>query len=484
MCLGGDMIDLLVIIVSKESSYVNQPEAFFNKFFEMNHAALTVLLIFANQGKFQKVACGEFEFKEDFPSFSPFVKGSDETEITDWIEEAIVYRQLNLLPTDTIDYFYGQPRKVTDTSASFELTSSDDSEYGKLMAKKPEKPSKLLSNIFVQYSNYQGELDYFSEYTYGTRDYGTYKLEGFWRNGLSPTGFMKRITDSETSIDYFNKQGELVKNFSRGEAIRTWSLIRKLRKIDMHLYQMDDVDILPYCEMENKSGLKRQGEIKFSTGKLNGLGSEYYSSGDKYHGQFKDGYQHGVGTYYFVNGDIYHGGFKDSKFHGKGLMIWSNGDVYEGDFIEGKRTGNGILQKGDGNIYVGDFIDGKSTGYGWEFFKDGRIYVGPYGDIKDGEATIYFENGTIIVFEWNEGKQSEQFRKLLPSGEIIFGTLHNGKDSNEKQAEDSNVKQFVSHRIISQKDNQKYAGLNRNDICSCGSGKMYKNCHGKDAKLL
>lgn len=418
------MIDLLVIIVDEDSNYVKQSEEFFKKFFEINHAALTVLLIFANQGKFQKVACGEFELKEDFPNFTSFVKGSDETEIINWVEEAIIYRQLNLLPTDTIEYFYGQPRKVTDTSVSSELTAFDDSEYRKLMAKKPEKPSKLLSKIFVQYSNYQGELDYFSEYTYGTRDYGTYKLEGFWRRGLTPTGFMKRITNGEVSIDYFDKLGELVKHFSKKEAKRPSSFIRNLRKFDMHIYQVDDIDILPYCELELKSGLKRQGEMKLFTGKLNGLGSEYYSNGDKYHGQFKDSNQHGIGTYYFANGDIYHGSFKDSKFHGKGLMIWSDGDIYEGDFIEGKRTGNGILQKSNGDVYVGDFVGGKQIGYGVEFLKDGGVYVGPFGDKKDGEVILYYESGVIIVSEWKEGKQNEQYRKLLPSGEIIFGTLN------------------------------------------------------------
>lgn len=417
MCLGGDMIDLLVIIVSKESSYVNQSEVFFNKFFDMNHAALTVLLIFANQGKFQKVACGEFELKEDFPSFSPFVKGSDETEIINWVEEAIIYRQLNLLPTDTIEYFYGQPREVTDTSASSELTAFDDSEYRELLNKKPEKPSKLLSKIFVQYSNYQGELDYFSEYTYGTRDYGTYKLEGFWRRGLTPTGFMKRIKNGETSIDYFDKQGKLVKNFSKGEAIKPWSFIRKLRKFDMQIYEMDGTDTLPYCELEFKNGEKRQGEMNPFTGKLNGLGSEYYASGSKYHGQFKDGIRQGIGTFYFANGDVYHGGFKDGEFHGKGLMIWSNGDVYEGDYVSGERTGNGVLQKSNGDVYVGDFVGGKQIGYGMEFFKDGGVYVGPYGDKKDGEVILYYESGVIITSEWKKGKQNEQYRKLLPSGE-------------------------------------------------------------------
>ncbi|HFI0621207.1 TPA: SEC-C metal-binding domain-containing protein [Streptococcus suis] len=474
------MIDLLVIIVDEDCNYVKQSEEFFKKFFEINHAALTVLLIFSNQGKFQRVTCGTIDSCEDFPNFSLFVNGSDESEISNWIEEAMVYRQLSLLPADTIEYFYGKPQKVKTASVSSELTVFDKSEYRELLNKKPEKPSKLFCTVLTQYGNYEGEIGWFSDYCYGIRDYGTYKLEGFWRFMDIPTGFMKRITNGETFIDYFNKEGELVKSFSKKEAKRPSSFIRKLRKFDMHIYQVDDIDILPYCELELKSGLKRQGEIKLFTGKLNGLGSEYYSNGDKYHGQFKDSNQHGIGTYYFANGDIYHGSFKDNKFHGKGLMIWSDGDIYEGDFIEGKRTGSGVLQKSNGDVYVGDFIDGKSTGYGREFFQDGRIYVGPYGDMKVGEATIYFENGTIIVFDWKEGKKSEQFRKFLPSGEIIFGTLNNGKQSNKLHEIYSNIEQFSSRNNVPEENSQEYTGLTRNDICLCGSGKMYKNCHGKN----
>lgn len=474
------MIDLLVIIVDEDCNYVKQSEEFFKKFFEINHAALTVLLIFSNQGKFQRVTCGTIDSCEDFPNFSLFVNGSDESEIRNWIEEAIVYRQLSLLPADTIEYFYGKPQKVKTASVSSELTVFDKSEYRELLNKKPEKPSKLFCTVLTQCGNYEGEIGWFSDYCYGIRDYGTYKLEGFWRFMDIPTGFMKRITNGETFIDYFNKEGELVKNFSKGEAKRVGFLFRKLGKFDMYVYQMDDLDTLPYCEVEYKNGLKRQGEIKLFTGKLNGLGSEYYSNGDKYHGQFKDSNQHGIGTYYFANGDIYHGNFKDNKFHGKGLMIWSDGDIYEGDFIEGKRTGSGVLQKSNGNVYVGDFIDGKSTGYGREFFQDGRIYVGPYGDMKDGEATIYFENGTIIVFDWKEGKKSEQFRKFLPSGEIIFGTLNNGKQSNKLHEIYSDMEQFSSRNNVLEENSQEYTGLTRNDICLCGSGKMYKNCHGKN----
>ncbi|HEM2780553.1 TPA: SEC-C metal-binding domain-containing protein [Streptococcus suis] len=474
------MIDLLVIIVDEDSNYVKQSEEFFKKFFEMNHAALTVLLIFSNQGKFQRVTCGTIDSCEDFPNFSPFVNGSDESEIRNWIEEAIVYRQLSLLPADTIEYFYGKPQKVKTASVSSEITIFDESEYRELLNKKPEKPSKLFCTVLTQCGNYEGEIGWFSDYCYGVRDYGTYKLEGFWRFMDIPTGFMKRITNGETFIDYFNKEGELVKNFSKGDATRPWAFIRKLGKYDMHLYRVDDIDILPYCELELKSGLKRQGEIIPITGKLDGLGSEYYVNGDKYHGQFKDGAQHGMGTYYFANGDIYHGGFKDGKFHGKGLMMWSYGDVYEGDFVEGRRTGKGIFQKEDGSVCVGDFIDGKQNGYGQEFLKDGKVYVGPCGDIKDGEAILYFENGTIIVFEWKEGKQSEQFRKFLPSGEIILGTLNNGKDSNELHVTDDYIKLFSSRKTMLEENSQEYTGLTRNAICLCGSGKMYKNCHGKN----
>ena len=43
------------------------------------------------------------------------------------------------------------------------------------------------------------------------------------------------------------------------------------------------------------------------------------------------------------------------------------------------------------------------------------------------------------------------------------------------QASQGRVKTYVAA------ENDPYAGVGRNDPCPCGSGKKFKNCHGRNA---
>lgn len=502
------MVDLLVIIVDEASNYAKHYEEFLTKFFALNHTTMTVLLIFSNQGKYQRIFCGAVESAEDFPDFTPFEHGSDDAEIQNWIEEAIVYRQLSQLSTDTIKYFYAKHQKAKSLSTSVEITAKEDSEYRELIAKKPTKPSKLISRIFCQHDNYQGELGYFSDFAYGTRDYGTHKLEGFWRHMDTPIGFMRRITDEETSIDYFDEDGKFVKRFSKNKAKRPLFLIRKLKKFDFHAYITDDGTI--YCEAEFKNGAKKHGKMNIFNFKMDGFGSWYFANGNKYHGQFKNDKLHGIGTYYFKNGSIYHGHFKDGTFHGKGQMVYCNGDIFEGDFVEGVCSGKGTLQYSNGDIYVGDFKEGKPNGYGSRFSKD-CIEVGPWGDNITGKQINYYENGVILISYWKDYQLNDKVRKLIPNGniqefEIVDGVItekgtYTWTDGSVYEGEfldnkfhglgiktypDGRIEEgiwesgsLVTPKLSYNEVVDDYNDLGKNDKCSCGSGKKYKNCHGR-----
>ena len=46
---------------------------------------------------------------------------------------------------------------------------------------------------------------------------------------------------------------------------------------------------------------------------------------------------HKKGTDTFSNGDTYTGEYVDGKPHGKGEYIWSTGQNYVGDFFKGKK---------------------------------------------------------------------------------------------------------------------------------------------------
>ena len=83
----------------------------------------------------------------------------------------------------------------------------------------------------------------------------------------------------------------------------------------------------------------------------NCFGTENYSGGDKYVGQFKDGKRTGQGTYTFANGNKYVGTFKDSHFDGQGTFTWSDGSKYVGAFKDSNFDGFGTFYNANGSIY-------------------------------------------------------------------------------------------------------------------------------------
>lgn len=68
---------------------------------------------------------------------------------------------------------------------------------------------------------------------------------------------------------------------------------------------------------------------------------------------------------------------------GKGTESWSDGRKYEGDFKNGKKDGEGTFCWPNGNKYLGTWKHGKQNGQGIYFDKED-------GSRKQGE----WENGT------------------------------------------------------------------------------------------
>ena len=101
----------------------------------------------------------------------------------------------------------------------------------------------------------------------------------------------------------------------------------------------------------------------------NCVGTETWSSGNNYVGEFRDGKLHGQGTYNYAKGDKYVGEFKDNTFHGQGTYYFLaenqfKGDKYVGEYRDDKKTGWGVYTFADGRQYVGEWADGKNNGLG------------------------------------------------------------------------------------------------------------------------
>ncbi len=58
--------------------------------------------------------------------------------------------------------------------------------------------------------------------------------------------------------------------------------------------------------------------------------------------------KHGQGTDIFSNGDMYTGEYKDGKPEGKGQYTWKNGSFYIGEFKNGLKHGKGRWKSGKG----------------------------------------------------------------------------------------------------------------------------------------
>lgn len=92
---------------------------------------------------------------------------------------------------------------------------------------------------------------------------------------------------------------------------------------------------------------------------INGQGTEIYSSGDKYVGEFKDGKRSGQGMYIYANGTRDIGEFKNGEMNGQGTKIWANGNKYVGEFKDDKPDGEGTFTKANGTVLSGSWYKGE-----------------------------------------------------------------------------------------------------------------------------
>jgi hypothetical protein len=90
-------------------------------------------------------------------------------------------------------------------------------------------------------------------------------------------------------------------------------------------------------------------------GPKNGYGTQVWSNGQQYTGEWKDGKGHGKGTITFADGNSYTGELKNNFLDGTGRMDYADGSSYQGGWKEGVYYGQGTATFNDGVAYSGDF---------------------------------------------------------------------------------------------------------------------------------
>jgi hypothetical protein len=156
---------------------------------------------------------------------------------------------------------------------------------------------------------------------------------------------------------------------------------------------------------DNKDFLKYEGEIK--NGLPNGQGTETYTDGTKYVGEYEGGSIIN-GTVTYPDGRKYVGGFKDGKYNGQGTDTSPYGRKYVGEFKDGLPNGQGTDTYPNGEKYVGKWKNGKRNGQGTFTYPDGRKYEGEWKDDKkhgQGIFTLpgegYYSGGYKDDKPWN-----------------------------------------------------------------------------------
>ena len=202
------------------------------------------------------------------------------------------------------------------------------------------------------------------------------------------------------------------------------------------------------------SGVVYEGELiqKYPNGK----GKMIWPDGATFEGQFLNGCRVN-GQFHYPNGVIYKGDFQKNMRQGTAKEVYPNGDMFVGEFLNDERK-KGIYTFADGRVYEGEFENALYEGRGKQTWPDGTLYIGEWHkDQRHGKGTMTWPDGTIYDGDWKNDKRDGTGITTLPNKQQYLQTYSQGNLINERELEITD----------------------RNKLCFCGSGMMYKNCHLK-----
>lgn len=455
------MIHLLVIVVSSDSSYANHFLSFYEDFLKLNHATLTVLLIFESRGKIKKITCGSFKEINDFPNYQSFSGGFEVSELSIWVEEAKEFCRLRGLADQVIHYFYGDPKTNEQIAFNSVATSKQQVEFVKklaksesiesyceLMSNKPRKPKQVRKIGFVTKGSYVGEVNEYGKYEgYGILTLpGTVRtVEGFWSKGVLSGYGTYRIFDDIQRLTWF-KDTNPIRYYDEEKDIITNSKA-KIRKIT-----------LDSSEDGTKYGELIIGNINYKGAMIrvgwrrrcwrHGKGIEIVKGLGTYYGEFQNNSQTGKGTMFFENGDIYSGEYIDGKISGRGIYQAKNGESYEGEWVNNNRTGRGKLsygEKGSYWVYEGDFLNGRWNGKGTYYTSCGEVYTGEFVDgMPHGIGTYYYLSG-VYVGAFLKGCRQGYGIMIYKNGDYYFGNWEGNRKAGCGRYEFSDGRVYVGN---------------------------------------
>uniref|UniRef100_A0A8C2X7U5 Alsin Rho guanine nucleotide exchange factor ALS2 n=1 Tax=Cyclopterus lumpus TaxID=8103 RepID=A0A8C2X7U5_CYCLU len=157
-------------------------------------------------------------------------------------------------------------------------------------------------------------------------------------------------------------------------------------------------------------------EGRWLAGKPDGSGVLKWPDGRIYTGAFKNGLEDGFGEFVAPNktlhkNDQYLGHWKDGKMHGLGTYRYASGEVYDGSFQDGMRHGHGMLRSGKLNtsspsVFIGQWLQDKKTGYGvFDDITKGEKYMGMWQDhLRLGTGVVVTQFGLYYEGAFKDNK--------------------------------------------------------------------------------
>ncbi|KAF1371961.1 hypothetical protein PFLUV_G00276500 [Perca fluviatilis] len=157
-------------------------------------------------------------------------------------------------------------------------------------------------------------------------------------------------------------------------------------------------------------------EGRWLAGKPNGRGVLKWPDGRIYTGTFKNGLEDGFGEFVAPNktlnkADHYQGHWKDGKMHGVGTYRYASGEVYDGFFQDSMRHGHGVLRSGKLNtsspsVFIGQWLQDKKTGYGvFDDITKGEKYMGMWQDhLRQGTGVVVTQFGLYYEGAFKDNK--------------------------------------------------------------------------------
>ena len=106
-----------------------------------------------------------------------------------------------------------------------------------------------------------------------------------------------------------------------------------------------------------------------------------------------DGERHGQGTEFYSDGSLYDGQWKNDVKDGTGRVIYLNGLEFMGLFTDGIRNGNATITWPDGKIFKGFFTN--DSGDGTITFGKDIIYTGEINVLGQMHGRYYYSTFTF-----------------------------------------------------------------------------------------